>query len=522
MRFCRLFQTLRHIPPKQLFWQVFRFFFNKSPSKKIYKFHFSARSLRVVSSSYSKVDDNNVFIFGSKLKIISSKLPSDIKQDYLYDFSYNYLDFIFSPKLHLDDALEFIENYPNENNRFEWHPYTVSKRLINLICFCVVNFENIPKNKIENIENQASRMYGFLKENIEFHLGANHVLTNYAALSIAQLFIKENTCSNAPSYIDLYIEQYNLQFSKDIHYERSVAYSRQLLSEFLLVAQFYNELKNEFFFEKNSKIIDSISALDSLGSMFGDNILEQSPNLSDISDQFFCVYQRPPLKKTDKKKYDIEGYYLLESNGFKALIDAGEPSPKNNPGHAHDSTGAFSISVEGLPLIVNGIVSTYERCDRRIEERSRLVYSKPQNMGVAQETWASFRVASRRKPQCLDVENGVLINVYTSNDGFQRGVFETPQGLTMFDKMLNPEGSKIISQFIISPDFKIEEHIDNKLTLRHKSSRIRVLLSYSKETKLKNKNVILGVGYGKTKMHEALLLEGFGKELNLNITKEYS
>ena len=98
MRFCRLFQTLRHIPPKQLFWQVFRFFFNKSPSKKIYKFHFSARSLRVVSSSYSKVDDNNVFIFGSKLKIISSKLPSDIKQDYLYDFSYNYLDFIFINK----------------------------------------------------------------------------------------------------------------------------------------------------------------------------------------------------------------------------------------------------------------------------------------------------------------------------------------------------------------------------------------------------------------------------------------
>lgn len=515
MKLIRVFLTLKNIPLKQIFWQFYRILWSTSYFKNLTEFDFFQKQVLISKSKYWAINSNYVFIFDSKMKHISSKLPCDVKNDYLYDFSYNYLDFIFSTNLLHDDVLNFIENYPNEGNRYEWHPYTASKRLINLVIFCVKNYDTIPKNKMKNFENQASHIYGFLQRNIEFHLGANHVLTNYAALSIGQSFAKKN--ANSIRYIDFYVEQYMLQFSKDIHYERSLSYSLQLLSEFLLVAQFYNELKNEFFYSMNSKIIASISKINSLGVMFGDNILEQTPNLKSVLKQFLHVYSRQPFEKVNQKRHDIEGYFFIDEGAFKLLVDTGEPSPKFNPGHAHDSTGALAILVENSELIVNGMVSTYERSDRRAQERSRLFYSKPQNVGVAQDTWASFRVAARRKPHLKVLKNGIKLNVKTSKTGFRRSIFTKNNHIVIKDRLLNSNNTLLVSQFIIGSDFVVGRCVDNKIQIIGKDLGISVFITFNKKTKVKVKKVVLGVGYAKTRAHEALIFQSTNRKLNLII-----
>ena len=133
-------------------------------------------------------------------------------------------------------------------NRYEYHnlnhPYVISKRLINLSSYYSNRKNKIFDKKIKKlILDRIEKDYKSLINNIEHHIDANHLLTNYAALSIAgKIFNRED------SFKRLYEKTFISQFSS-LHYERSTSYTKQLIYEAYIYKSIVG-IDNKYMIEK--------------------------------------------------------------------------------------------------------------------------------------------------------------------------------------------------------------------------------------------------------------------------------
>jgi len=97
------------------------------------------------------------------------------------------------------------------------------------------------------------------------------------------------------------------------------------------------------------------------------------------------------------------------------FANVGSISPSYQPGHAHADELNFELFYEGAPFIVDTGVSTYEKNDRRILERSTSSHNCVVSGSNSSDVWSGFRVGKRANVK-IDLDDHQKLKA--EHDGF--------------------------------------------------------------------------------------------------------
>ena len=468
----KYFYTVKYLKIRQIMYQLYRSRIPISHPKKYNQKDISlVHELFFLQTPSVNKSDNTIFIFNKPIyDLRASNILVDKNFDYLYFFSFLYFDFI-----HKLDEKELNHFFCKDIALLEckknfYHPYVVSKRLINLIL--IIKNEKILNNNLkQDITYQINKDASYLYKNIEFNIDGNHLLTNFAALSIYERFFNSNSVNK--SY-KKYLLEFSKQFKSGLHYERSMSYTSQLLHESFLVFQAHiNETPADHIalIEKSLGLINFYKKI-GLKVDFVDNIFEQSFQEKNLCSLYTRVFKKNLLEKGSSSPTENNNYVTIFNKKFAVCADCGFPSPSFQPGHAHDSSGAIELSFKSNPIFISGNVSTYENCHQRNIERSRFNYSKITSEGIFQDVWSSFRVAKRVKPKKIFNKSEINFSIASGAQGFSRKAIINDDQVFIIDNTLGSE--PLVSQFILSTNCRVLFNNDSDIIIDNNSSKLKI------------------------------------------------
>ena len=500
--------TIRYLTLRQIIFQIFRRLKKITYVKKIANKNLVfLKNVDPIQFSYLKIDQKRsvLNLFGHSYCNLDLTEKYFNGNDYLFDYSFHYLEFINSREFTSEFKFNLFETYYKKHaefGNFRFMPYTTSKRLISLIILHQQNYNLFNDYQSKTLEEQICNEAYHLRKNIEYNIGANHLLTNFMALSCYFLVSQDEKFKVFQDYYDA---EFRSQFKNFDHVERSFSYGKLMVYERLIYLNFSSQNKRNQDQELLIKVLENLRFKSASGCVsFGDNIDEQAPILKELIEYFNVlfedVYEPKPLIGTKKFTQTLDGYALYNGNKFKSSVDIGEPSPSYQPGHAHDSTGAMVLSYDGHELFSSGGVSTYEKGPTRELERSRFSYSKVTSVGPSQQVWSSFRVARRRHVKHFKITDNQLSFKLEGNwDHCERNILICDDNELVIIKDCNKGCStEWVGQFLISGDWEFERVDAHLIRLRNLLERTLIMKLESNAT-FDITSVELGVRYAQTK-----------------------
>lgn len=434
----------------------------------------------------------------------------DYLDDYLVHFSFHYLDWLNTGSH--EQVLMMFRSYVVEEeykDKWRWHPYTCSKRIISLAIFLANSKKGHESGgDCDLLIGELESCYTHLRRNFEYHVGANHVLTNWAATVIAEAVLCPEAM--AISY-ERFKKEFFSQFCSALHYERSHAYSVQLIYEAALVFQFAGRT-DQLFLGALIQVAQDLSCFEADGlTEFGDRVTEQTPQMPDVRKLLSRLHGGSPVDESmpvrNAPVEEVLGYHILRKGCLTLVVDAGTPSPSYQPGHAHDSTGAIAVNYAGRPVIGSATTTTYERSLRRALQRSRRAYSKVLNAGVSQQHWASFRIAKRRPPTVTRQPNSKRLSIMMQTDRgkWTRSLGYAQAGFVITD-LMTPE-SRILSQFILAEGARAIALSERSIGIVI-DDVVRLQLNITNNGKIKIVKKTIGSGYLSFREAEVIKADG--------------
>lgn len=453
----RTIETVRYLKPRQIAWQLARRLTHSDgggvraapePSEPIITNLVPRPAISGVSirEGFIEVLGKMVFDLGSNKIIVA---PTD---DYMYEFSLCYLDFL--PQLSAESSCEAVGPVIIElrNSKYFYHPYVVAKRIQSSVEFLSTT-KGIGLRHRRILIEQICTDYEHLRRNIEYQIDGNHLLTNFASLSIASSVLGY---SSSERWAKRYWQEFDAQFRDGLHFERSVSYTKQLISEALLVFQISKVQPALQASDRILNVLTFLCEIEKLGIRlnFGDNIEEQAPELAELLSYSLRIIGGTASKFEIATPTVVSGYAIAANSNLACSIDIGVPSPSYQPGHAHDSTGGVEISVDGAEIFGCGGISTYEDTKVRSSERSRWSYSKVTSVGVMQDVWKSFRVARRIDPEVSIKGDCILMRAPLKGKAWTRRVELHDSFLNVIDEL---GGAELTCRYIINPEFTLRK-----------------------------------------------------------------
>lgn len=338
----------------------------------------------------------------------------------LWNYNLNYFDFLFSAQLSSTQGHELIQDYCNKFSGILGgnEPYPISLRGINWIKF-------FSRTGLLNDElNKALyRQYKVLRANVEYHIMANHLIENgFSLLFAGYYFQNEGFYRKASEILTTELDEQIL--SDGAHFERSPMYHQIMLFR---VLDCISLVKNNTW--KNQELLSVLVAKAeemlfwmnevtfSNGDipMVKDSAFGIAPDTAWLNDYANRLNIHPSLKT---KKLGASGFRKFKLKGMELFADVGHITPTYQPGHAHADETNFILYSNGVPIIVDVGVSTYEKDEKRQRERSTISHNCVSiNSQNSSEVWGGFRVAQRAKVSLMEDSTSV---VRAAHNGYKR------------------------------------------------------------------------------------------------------
>lgn len=450
------------------------------------------------------------------------------------------------PKLWVYNLNYFDDlNGVDANQRREWHinlvdawidanqigigissePYPTSLRIINWVK-SDINSALLNEKALQNLYLQVR----WLNLRIEWHILGNHLLANAKALIFAGLFFQgEEADAWLVKGVSIWSSQLEEQILSDgAHFELSPMYHSIVLEDILdviSIAKNYPEKFPEgFLLSLNETVAKMLTWMKSMihqdGSLsfFNDVALEIAPKYSDLLNYAASLGLSPAsIEHVGSDDGEVKlilmhdsAYIRANCGDFATLImDVGEVGPKYLAGHAHADTLSYEFSAGGKRLIVNGGISTYERCPQRELERSTKQHSTltidNQN---SSEVWAAFRVGKRAHIHDLEIyRDDKRAEVRCSHDGFSRG-----DGLILHSRKWAFEKTTISIRDVVRSPSKLVGHSLISRVWLHPAVRISTIgMNSYRITDSDGLEVSLNVKCHKSTITNGVYASDFGK-----------
>lgn len=391
----------------------------------------------------------------------------------LWNFKLNYFDYleelivanlITKDQTYINKGIDLIDSWiKRELSNYDantWDPYVVAKRVINWIFFfSYMGIEEINEKYTNAINTQVI----FLLNNVEYYLGANHLLMDAKGLLFGGIFLKNSNVINVG--LDLLKKEYDEQFLNDGgHYERSSSYQVEVLMHYVECSLLL--LKNGYILEGDKILLDLRKNVEYLFDLFmpngeipllNDSTLDYPMNAIDFLECASVLYNEPKFKKFSNKKVSLYFYKLFGEEGIKKwmkleyknqhpscsffsesgyyiikdlikekemyfLFDCGDCGPDYNLGHAHADSLSVIMTIDNKKLLVDSGTYTYQISSARDYFRSTAAHNTITIDELSSsQVWKAFRVAKRAKTTVLNkVENHNFIMISAKHDGYAK------------------------------------------------------------------------------------------------------
>lgn len=474
-----LLRTIKDLTKRQIFFQI---------KKRILTYPFKAN----IKGSYNLANLNSFKyiaplkgIYTSKYKFnflnIQDKFSNQIhwnedRHGKLWAYNLNYLDLLNCPHTSEEDKHEvlklFYQNYTRSGIIIGKEPYPVSLRIINLVKY-LANNQNNDLARSLLVEDTF-----LLLNNIEYHLGANHVLENALALWFASYFIKSSTLQIKSNHL-LQSELKEQIFQDGAHYELSPMYHLIILGRILEAISLDKNNPNEH----NEKVVQllKITAKKMLNWIYTiTNGFKFFPQINDSSEMLvpdlknICSLSQYLGLKPQKIQLDDSRLRIFETKEFFALFDFSEISPKYQPGHAHaDTFNILLYTKENLPVLVDPGISTYENNSSRKLERSTEYHNTVSVSSLNNnEVWGVFRTGRKAKVTTYCDENS---RIEVSHNGYgniglihKRRLVINENELYLTDQIFGKSTKfQLYANFHFHPNIKICQANENEIILNN-------------------------------------------------------
>lgn len=415
-----LFHTVKYMRFKQMFYQAFYKVKNRWFQKKYNQEVSNTNNLQWQSTLkyQNSWQEKNRFIFLNLEKSFESINWNYSEFGKLWTYNLTYFDFLNQQRIDKESGLrlirDFIENKENLKDALE--PYPISLRGVNWIKF-------FAENKINDtsINQCLFNDYHRLRNNLEYHLLGNHLLENgFSLLFGAIYFNNENWLKKAKQILSNQLKEQILPDGG--HFELSPMYHQIILYRILdciHLLSINNVQQEELLAYLRNKAVRMLGWLETVTYRNGQipMVNDAAHGISPSSDQLF-EYSKYLGLHWDRLVLEESGYRKWETENYECFMDLGAVGPDYIPGHAHADTFNFELNLNKQPFIVDTGISTYEKNEKRQEERSTkshntiLVNNRNQS-----EVWGGFRVA--RRARVINIEKDE--NGYTAfHNGYKK------------------------------------------------------------------------------------------------------
>jgi hypothetical protein len=374
----------------------------------------------------------------------------------LWQYNLHYFDYLNQPNLDYDTGLSlitsWINHHPPQSNAVGWEPYPISLRLINWIKFLTTWHKTIPPYVIESLLLQTLN----LQNQIEYHIGGNHLWANGKALWYAGTFLGEDGLADLGKKI--VTEELQEQFLADGgHFELSPMYHALLTEDLLDLVNLCQQVTEK----DNRKALMRLKAAASralgwLGAIVDDH--GQIPLLNDAAYGIAAPYKElesysqllgvaadlgkiPLVMVGSWSGKNLSGYVVLHHGPLRLLWDTAPLGPDHLLGHAHCDMLSILVNFEGKSILTDtGVLDGMEQA----------------------EMWKSFRVGRRGYPKPLVFEGQRLRCSHTGfaiwRPGMQHERMLTllDDGFALTDCVTGPEHHRYQAFFHFAPEVHIE------------------------------------------------------------------
>lgn len=415
-----LIETLKYIKWSQIYYQVYYRLKNKF-------FKFKENTLvpfgQRISFEYSVVPRNS-YLGDFNFKFLNLDYSfSEIDWNFsghgkLWTYNLNYFEFLLQENLDREEGFSLIKDFISQKDQLKdaLEPYPISLRCINWVKF-LANHETVDSELDAKLYNDLKR----LSSNLEYHIMANHYLENGFGLLFGAYYFKDDYLyQKAKKIIQSQLKE---QILKDGgHYELSPMYHliilHRVLDSFQLVS------KNPW---KDDKLEAELQNAAELMLGWISQIQFKNGDFPMVNDSTIGVAPSPKELMEYAKRMEIvpkkqalgdSGYRKLETESLELLFDVGQIAPSYQPGHSHADNLQILAYKNGLPVLVETGISTYEKNERRQNERSTSSHNTVTvNRLNSSEVWSGFRVGRHAKTTILEDSP---LKISAKHNGYRR------------------------------------------------------------------------------------------------------
>ncbi len=470
----KYFHTLRHLKFIQIRYQLFYLLRRKvgleprlninAGKEKINNSKVSLSPSPIASTSFYS---ENTFQFLNLSHTFSENIDWNFaKYGKLWTYNLNYFEFLHQENLDSETGLILIKNYIQSAVQLQdgLEPFPIALRTIFWIKFLV-------KHQIQDSEIDAF-LYAqvkLLSKKIEYHLLGNHLLENGFAFFYAAFYFSDNQFLKISN--NILLPQLEEQILNDgAHFEVTPMYHQLMLYRILDCINLVDNNPNIFagetlpgFRDKASKMcawLREMTLESGETPRFNDSTSGIAPSPKSLSDYANSL-------EISKKKIQLSdsNYRVFRKENYELIVDVGGITPSYIPGHAHADALHFVLHKNGLPLIVDTGISTYEKNALRHTERSTAAHNTVQIADDNQsDVWGGFRVGQRAKASIISESLNSITAICTSYTKpkvqHERSFSVEKNTLTIIDKLSSPQ-EEAKSRFHLHPDidFTLSENM---------------------------------------------------------------
>lgn len=456
MNFGLLFRTISHLKPIQIAYQL---------RNRIY--HPGYRQIDRTSNRQLRVDKpigKPVSYQKGQFTFLNLTSPfrhwNDSTYGMLWAYNLNYMDWLLQNGMTSESGVEWIDRFISDlpQNKVGLDPYPIALRALNWIKF----FSLHPETRSAKRDATLYSQYDLLLRKIEYHLLGNHLLEDAFSLVAGGIYFDDRRLLHkGMSLLQKELEEQILD--DGAHFEQSPMYHAIMLDRLLdiinLVSNNRPDLQTftHFLSQKASLMLghlQSITFADGTLPLFGDaahGIAPAPSELFDYAQRLGLKWQAIPLGGC--------GYRKMIGNNMEVLVDVGNIMATYQPGHAHADTFTYELRRNSRPLVVDTGISTYNKTERRLYERSTAAHNTvvaKSRRANSSEIWSGFRMGRRAHVTILEDTHREILAVH---GGFGKNKLHTRR-FKLTNNVLEIEDTlsrnhKGISYIHLAPDISI-------------------------------------------------------------------
>lgn len=345
------------------------------------------------------------FTFVGKSKSIDSWYP---EEELLWLFNLHYFEYLNQPDMTYSRGINLIYNWKKNceksgvSKNISHHPYVASLRLMNWLKF-MQRFDEYEKDIMQIIYAHIV----MVKDNLEYDIDGNHLLTNLCAIRFGLQFF-------TGYHPDLLKKKIHKKLSSALkeqikndggHCERSFMY-HSLILEMLIDIENAGCKEYDSYIVKMSEYLRSFTYNTGEIPLFNDAACGVSRKPDDLicyAEKCSAFKKQLPGNKKGAEIFTGTNFAVLKKENWLIHFDGGGAFSRQ-PGHAHSSALSFELYRKGKKVITDPGCFTYREGNMRRYLRSTSSHNALAVDGKNQdEIWGAFRMGGRAEHFPLEI-----------------------------------------------------------------------------------------------------------------------